>query len=758
MPDPVEHTGEKKRLKEQIHELEEQIKDLVAGELIQYDLQIRLDQQVKNQSELVKLGQQLQKARDEAEIGALLVETLVENLGYEKAVVCRWDSSREKLKSLAVEGYYETVEAEAVLAAVPEVSENIALKDIKDIDIDLKPSIPCLEMDERVIIACISAQGEYLAYIFFGNKQEKVMFNRKIDASDRALWEALSSLATTAFENVGLYNRLEKEQERLRKTRDNLKNLNEELEEIVLNRTRELAESKDEYRALYLASARTSELYRTLLDASPDPIVVYDINGFPTYINPAFTDVFGWELIELEGRKIDFVPPESRQETDEMIELVLRGEGFTNRETRRYTKDGRIINVSISGATFRDEKGQIAGSIINLRDITEKKIMEEELLKIRKLKSVGVLAGGIAHDFNNILAGILMNAQMALLKYARRQDISKYLSGIEEATQSAITLTSQLLTFAKGGEPIMKPMHIGQVIRNWADFASRGSGAKCEFDIADDLLPVEIDEGQMSQVIHNLIHNAEQAMSEGGIITVSARNLIISRSSTKTPPIPSLGEHYIEISIKDRGHGIPAENIPKIFDPYFTTKKNGSGLGLATTYSIIQKHKGTITVTSEVGKGTEFLIFLPITEKAVRETEIPEEKKNRIVSATGRILIMEDEEMLRETLVEVLTAAGYDVESVSDGEQAVDVYQRALSAGTRFDAVIMDLTISGGMGGKQTIEKLLKVDPNVRAIVSSGYSNDPIMSNYREYGFAGVLAKPYKIEDVNKLLSRILSG
>lgn len=254
-------------------------------------------------------------------------------------------------------------------------------------------------------------------FVVFGNSRKRAAFHRRIDPIDRSMWETIKGITTSAFEHSRLYNQLAMERESLKKARDNLEELNEKLERIILERTRELAESKDEYRQLYLESERTGELYLTLLDSSPDPIVVYDIKGIPVYLNPAFSRVFGWRFEEVKGKRIDFVPPENRLETDDLIaKVVKRGEKFSNHETRRYTKDGRVIDVSISGATYSSESGQLMGSVIHLRDITNQKRMEEELLKVRKLESVGVLAGGIAHDFNNTLSGILMSAQLMEVK------------------------------------------------------------------------------------------------------------------------------------------------------------------------------------------------------------------------------------------------------------------------------------------------------------------------------------------------------
>jgi CheY-like chemotaxis protein len=312
-------------------------------------------------------------------------------------------------------------------------------------------------------------------------------------------------------------------------------------------------------------------------------------------------------------------------------------------------------------------------------------------------------------------------------------------------------LTQQLLTFSKGGIPIKKTISLAEILKDTATFTLSGSSVECKLAIKEDLWPVEADVGQISQVIHNLIINADQAMPEGGIIGVNAENFIVRIDTT----LPLQKGNYVKISIKDQGIGIPKEYLSKIFDPYFSTKQKGSGLGLTVAYSIIKNHEGYITVDSEMGAGTTFSIYLPASTKQIQIEKIKEIKP---IFGKGKILVMDDEEIIRDALGEILTTLEYQVNFAKNGEEAIALYKQAKEVNEPFDAVIMDLTIRGGMGGKEAIKKLLEIDSSVKAIVSSGYSTDPVMADYQNYGFSGVVAKPYNIQELSKTLHKIISN
>jgi two-component system cell cycle sensor histidine kinase/response regulator CckA len=365
-----------------------------------------------------------------------------------------------------------------------------------------------------------------------------------------------------------------------------------------------------------------------------------------------------------------------------------------------------------------------------------------------KLESLGVLAGGIAHDFNNLLMGILGNVSLA--KMLGSDEIKEILSEAEKASKKASRLTEQLLTFSKGGEPVKEKTSIDNVIRESAELILHGSNVKCQCKFPENLWKVKADKGQISQVIDNIVINADQAMPEGGRILITADNVVLKKGNKLSLPEGK----YIKITIGDEGMGIPEEYLEKIFDPYFSTKLKGHGLGMTTVYSIIRKHEGNIKVESILGKGTTFYIYLPAVEgnggeKEEGEIALPLERK--------KILLMDDEEIVRKAIGRMLKDKGFEVVFAEDGEEAIQNFREAKNSSHPFDAVILDLIIPGGLGGKETVKKIREMDTNVKIIVASGYSNDPVMANYEKYGFDGVIAKPFHIEELIKILKSIMS-
>ncbi len=489
------------------------------------------------------------------------------------------------------------------------------------------------------------------------------------------------------------------------------------------------------------------EEYQTIVRTAMDGFWFLDMQGHILDVNDAFCHLIGYSRDELLNMSIpDIEAVEKSEETAKHIQKI-KEVGRDRFETRHRCKDGAIVDVEISVNYMPTDEGRL---FVFVRDITERKKLEEEHQRATKLESLGTLAGGIAHDFNNLLTGILGNISLAKRYVEPDSKASVRLGEAEKASIRARDLTQQLLTFSRGGAPIKKLASIGKLLADATTFALRGTNIRPEFSFAPRTRPVDIDEGQINQVLTNLIINACDAMPQGGTLQVGARNLLAkeARSLKLTPG------HYIEVTVSDQGVGIPPEHIDRIFEPYFTTKTKGSGLGLATVYSIIKNHDGHITVESEVGKGTTFYIYLPAAKGPLTTTaEIPADVP---IAGRGKILVMDDEDIIREFLYHELTDVGYEVTITSDGTQAIQEHKKAKNKGAPFDAVILDLTVSGGMGGKEAIKQLREIDPKVRAIASSGYATDPIMSNHRKYGFRAVVAKPYRVDELEKTLQGVL--
>ncbi len=499
-----------------------------------------------------------------------------------------------------------------------------------------------------------------------------------------------------------------------------------------------------------------------------DGVITTDINGRIAMMNKEAENLTGWTLDEASGVVLEKVyqvyDEKSRTPLTNLIQNIL-DKGFISAietiSSLLVSKDGAEKIISHSGAPIIDKTSNIIGLVIVFRDITEETKMKEELINAQKLESVGILAGGIAHDFNNILTAILGNISLGKMEVPEESDIYEILSHAEMAVTQAQSLTQQLLTFSKGGAPIMKITTIADILLETVSFCLRGSSIKSVFSIADDLHPVEIDEGQISQVINNLVINAIQSMPDGGILEIAAENDSINSpmhtygKNAVNPGFTIKPGNYVKISIIDSGTGIPKEISKRIFDPYFTTKENGSGLGLSVVYSVINRHNGFVEVESTGNSGSTFNVWLPASEKTV---DLKQKKKNNIlVKQSGRILLMDDEENIRIIGRRMLNFIGYDVVCTEDGNRTIETYRESMSEGKPFDAVIMDLTIPGGLGGKECIQELLKINPDVKAIVSSGYSNDPVMAEFRKYGFKGVIIKPYKIEELSDILVSVIS-
>ncbi len=566
----------------------------------------------------------------------------------------------------------------------------------------------------------------------------------------------VSVLASAKDRAEKLNDELVREMKGREKAQEELQRHHEHLEEVVAERTAELSSANVRLEKEIAARndaektlKESEEYFRSLIENALDIITVLDSKGTILFESPSVERLLGYKPEDLVGESVfDYLHPDDMKAAQDVFARALTSTGSAGAiEARFRHRNGSWSVLAAAGKSILDNNS--VRIIINSRDITERRKFEEDMLRSQKLESLGILAGGIAHDFNNLLTGITTNIELAKMHARDGDGLAAILRKAEQASFRAKDLTQQLLTFSLGGEPIKRVMAIGEVIKDSAEFAVRGSRAVCAFSIPDDLRPVEADEGQLRQVINNVVINAIQAMAQGGTINVACRNITIG-----VQQIPALtpGE-YVKIAIADRGIGIPKEHLPKIFDPYFTTKHTGSGLGLATSYSIIKKHGGEITVASAVGEGTTFSLLLPASQTAV-----PADVKNSaLVAGEGRVLIMDDEEIVRDAAGSILQAAGYNVELARDGNQAIALYRNAFESGNPYDAVILDLTVPGGMGGREALSELLAIDSAVKAIVSSGYSHDPIMAHYREYGFVGVIAKPYKIREMSEIVKKVVS-
>jgi len=497
------------------------------------------------------------------------------------------------------------------------------------------------------------------------------------------------------------------------------------------------------------------QLLATTLRSIGDAVITTDVNGSVTFMNPVAESLTGWRQKDAVRRPLkdvfNIIDEHTGEQIEDPVTRVLRdgvAVGLAN-NTVLIARDGTKRSIDDSGAPIKDCKGNIMGVVLVFRDITEKRRAERELLKADKLESLGVLSGGIAHDFNNILTSILGNISIAKM-FAKPGD--KIFERLEEAENDCVrarVLTQKILTFSRGGAPIMKTAFISELLRDSASFALSGSNVRCEFSIPDDLWRIEVDEGQIAQAISNLIINASQAMPGGGVINLLAENIVVDEKQG----IPLNNGGYVKISVTDHGIGIPKEHFQQIFDPYYTTKRGGSGLGLAIAYSIVKRHNGYIDVKSIPGKETTFSIYLPASPK---EALAEKESGEKIRGGKGKILVMDDEKMIRDVVGDMLGILGYEAEFAKDGAEAVELYKKAEQSVRPFDAVIMDLTVPGGMGGKEAVRKLAEIDPEVKAIVSSGYSDDPVMADFRKYGFSNVVAKPYNIKELGDALYEVL--
>jgi len=550
-----------------------------------------------------------------------------------------------------------------------------------------------------------------------------------------SMHDTLRDSLNLRFENVDLVSILSEAKQKAEE-------LNEELK-IEINERKKGEQTLRE----------SEEKYRMLIEIMPQAIVI--IQGRkPVFANKLALEIFGFSETD-DISEIDIMNLVRESERDRLGHYILeRISGRDDAPDHYYATLKTSIGTRFPAELYARKiiySGRSAVQLI-ISDMSERKKMEEEILKVRKLESIGVFAGGIAHDFNNLLTGILGNITLAKISTPKEDTNAQWLEEAHEACCRAKGLTQQLLTFSKGGLPVKKAASLNELIVNSALFVLRGSNVKCEFDIAPDLWPVEVDEGQFVQVINNLVINGDQAMPEGGIIRIRAENSVVLSGSG----LSLVKGDYVRIAVQDEGIGIHEKYQSKVFDPYFSTKEKGSGLGLAISYSIVQNHGGCIILDSEVGLGTRFFIYLPALPDGKIQEGVKERAERKKPLTSGHILVVDDEEMIRKVVGNILVHLGFDPVFAADGDEAITLYQKAAISNRRFQMVILDLTIPGGKGGRETIKELLEIDPKAKVVVASGYSNDPIMADYGSYGFSAVLTKPFDIDEIRLVIEDVL--
>lgn len=498
------------------------------------------------------------------------------------------------------------------------------------------------------------------------------------------------------------------------------------------------------------ALRQSESKYKALVETTATGFVILDLQGHVLDANAEYVRMTGHRTLdEIRGRSVvEWTAAHDRVRNAKAVAACLREGVIRDLQVEYACDDGRTVPVLINASVTEKDGGQEILSIV--RDLTERRALEAERFQSEKLRSVGVLAGGIAHDFNNILTAILGNTSLLQTTLAPDGHALTLLSELEQATLRARELTHQLLTFSCGGEPVRRPFPPEALLRESASLALRGRATSSELHIQPDLRSIDGDEGQIAQVVRNLVLNASQAMEGSGTVVIRAENRQLRHDELHG----LAAGHYVAIAISDRGCGISEEHRSRIFDPYFTTKRDGRGLGLAVSHSVVNNHKGTIQVASRPGGGAVFTVLLPAVDgvPASREQAAPTLGVGR-----GRILLMDDEESVRQIGARMATALGYDVAVAREGGEAVAMWRRAREQGEPFKLAIMDLTVLGGMGGQEAMRELLALEPGARVVVSSGYSHDPVMANFRQHGFREVLAKPYSVSEMSRVLSAVLA-
>ena len=490
-----------------------------------------------------------------------------------------------------------------------------------------------------------------------------------------------------------------------------------------------------------------------------DAVVVTNAKGEIEILNKEAERLLGVKLIDVENHHFEeycrFIRGKDGEELLSPIEQVLKTKEkiYLEGDVVLVSSNGKKYNITDSAAPILDGKNNLIGVIAVFRDITEQLKLEKQMMRNEKLEAIGILAGGIAHDFNNLLTGVFGNIELAILNLhlGKIREANNFLNIARDALERTKNLTKQLLIFSKGGDPILETVSLESIIKDIAQFDLSGSNIRLNMYIDNNVWNIKADEGQISNVLSNIIINAKQVMDKGGNIYIRAYNIEeVSHLN------PDCNGKYVCIEIEDEGPGIKPELIDRIFDPYFTTKDTGHGLGLAVVHSIIKRHKGFINVKSELGKGTIFYIYLPADISDI------DSKKNHAgennIHFEGNVLIMDDIDLVSAVAKEILNNLGFDVDIVTNSKDAIEKYKASIEKSKVYDLVILDLTIPGDIGGEEVAKEILKINPDAKIVVASGYSNSPILSNYKKYGFIDRIEKPFTYEELKEIVIRIFNG
>ncbi|MBD3240968.1 MAG: PAS domain S-box protein [Chitinivibrionales bacterium] len=547
-------------------------------------------------------------------------------------------------------------------------------------------------------------------------------------------------------------------QESLKQARDNLQLQVEEQTKELTVANKMLREEIGERMKAEEELAEDKEYLSVTLRSIADGVITTDRDGSVVLLNRVAEELTGWQLKEAMRRPLlevlHVIDEETREENADPFDRVAgSGEAVMLSEGAvLLARDGTERTVSYSGAPIRSHTGKIRGMVLVIRDISERRKLEERLFKNRKLESVSVLAAGIAHDFNNILTGIMTSLFVARTQVKPDSETYQLLSEAEQSAFRASSLTKQLLTFAKGTTPVRQRLPVRELIEETVGFCLSGSQADYELDISEDLCDVELDRGQMDQALSSIIVNAEEAMPDGGLIRIRAENRTIGTQHAL--PVPK--GQYVVLSIADQGGGIPEEDLHRVFDPYYTTKPNHNGLGLTTAHSVVTQHEGCIDVESAPGQGAVFYVYLPAAPAQDLDFEREVEDIADSSVARRRVLFMDDEDYIRRTAAKLLEHIGYETITAARGEEVLDLYRESLDESRPFDVVVLDLSVSGGKGARETISELRQLDPEVRAVVTSGYATDPILNDFRRFGFTAALSKPYTVQTIEQAIAKAL--